>query len=312
MNAYETRGLVKMYASGVMANDGITLQIAQGEIFGVLGPNGAGKSTLVRQMVGLSLPTRGSVRLMGRDVRAHDLRVRRTVGFLSQRPLALMDLRASEAVACTGMLRGLSRRRANDEAHQLLSLLGMEDRVQRLVGTLSGGEHRLVGMATALIGAPPVLVLDEPTNELDPVARARVWDALLARREQGTTIILVTHNVLEAERVVSRVAILAQGRVAAIGTPGELKEALHQLVRIEVAVRDGTVPTALLATGTATRIGERRWRIDVDRKRLPEALGALGRRGAADLDDLRVQSASLEDVYVAYHAGEASYDGTRG
>ena len=304
MLAIEIRDLHKTYGGQVHANDGLDFAIEAGEVFGVLGPNGAGKSTLVQQMVGLSVPTKGEIRLFGQAVRPHDRRVRATVGYLAQRPLALYDLRAREAVVDTGRLRGLGRREAEDQAARLLAETGLADRKERLVGNLSGGEHRLVGLATALIGEPPVLILDEPTNELDPVARRRVWDMLMRRREQGTTIILVTHNVLEAERVVGRVAIMASGRIAAIGTPGELKGRLHAKVRLEVALRSEVLSLReWLRSGR--RVGERRWSLELARGELGEALARLGEPGtSSEIDDLRVASPSLEDVYLSCHGEE--------
>jgi ABC-type multidrug transport system ATPase subunit len=308
MLAFEIRDLHKTYGHEVHANDGLDFSIETGEVFGVLGPNGAGKSTLVQQMVGLSVPTSGEIRLRGQPIRPHDRRVRRLVGYLAQRPLALYDLRAREAVVATGRLRGLSRPEAEREADALLREIGLKDRQDRLVGNLSGGEHRLVGMATALIGSPPVLILDEPTNELDPVARRRVWDMLMRRRSEGTTIILVTHNVLEAERVVGRVAIMARGRIVAIGTPGELKERLHAQVRLEVALRDG-VPQAEDWLAAGRQIGERRWSLTLGRDRLGEAFRRLADPAtSAEIDDLRIASPSLEDVYLAYHGEEARED----
>ena len=305
MLAFEIRDLHKTYGQTVRANDGLDFAIEAGEVFGILGPNGAGKSTLVQQMVGLSAPTRGEIRLYGHVIRPHDRHVRSQVGYLAQRPLALYDLQVAEAVVDTGRLRGLRRREAEREAGELLAEIGLKDRQDRLVGKLSGGEHRLVGLATALIGSPPVLILDEPTNELDPVARRRVWDMLMRRREQGTTIVLVTHNVLEAERVVGRVALMAQGRIVALGTPGELKERLHASVRLEVALREEASPVPeWLRQGT--QIGERRFSLRLKRGRLDEAFARLADPAtSAVIDDLRITSPSLEDVYLSYNEGEA-------
>jgi ABC-type multidrug transport system ATPase subunit len=308
MHAYEICDLHKTYGGGVRANQGLDFAIETGEVFGILGPNGAGKSTLVQQMVALSRPTRGEVRLFGQVVRPHDLQVRRTVGYLAQRPLALYDLQAREAVIDSGRLRGLTRAQAIREADALIEETGLGERSKRLVGNLSGGEHRLVGLATALVGSPRVLLLDEPTNELDPFARRRVWDMLLRRRASGTTIILVTHNVLEAERVVGRVAIMASGRIAAIGTPGELKERLRSEVRLEVALRDGATPVpSWLSAGS--QIGERHWSLSLQRERLGEALRRLGEPGVSgEIEDLRIARPSLEDVYLSYDDEEAPRD----
>jgi len=308
-HAFEIRDVCKTYGKDVRANDSVNLTIAAGEVFGILGPNGAGKSTLVQQMVALSAPTTGEIRLFGERIRPHDRRVRQRVGYLAQRPLALYDLKVREAVVATGRLRGLSAGQAERGALELLHAVGLADRQNRLVGSLSGGEHRLVGLATALIGQPDVLILDEPTNELDPVARRTVWDMLLARRAAGTTIVLVTHNVLEAERVLGRVAIMMQGRIVAIGSPGELKESAMAQVRLEVSLReDAPVAPEWLAQGR--RIGERRFSMSVRRSGLREVFAHLGDPAlSAAIDDLRLTSPSLEDVYVAYQEKGERTDG---
>ena len=197
--AYAVEHLRKRYPGGVLASDDLSFSVAQGEVFGVLGPNGAGKSTLVRQMVSLTRPSSGTIRLFGQAVRPHDARLRRSVSFLAQSPLALLDLTVLEAIAYTGMLRGLKEAAARRRAQELLEELGIGDRGRRVIGHLSGGEHRLAGLASALAADPPIMILDEPTNELDPVIRTHVWEILERRRQQGCTIVLVTHNVLEAE-----------------------------------------------------------------------------------------------------------------
>lgn len=140
--AYEVENLWKRYPGGVVASAGLSFTVARGEIFGVLGPNGAGKSTLVRQMVGLTRPTSGTARLFGIPVHPHDLRLRRNVSFLAQSPLALLDLTITEAVAYTGMLRGLNSATARRQAQTALEELGIGDRSGRVIGRLSGGEHR--------------------------------------------------------------------------------------------------------------------------------------------------------------------------
>lgn len=300
-SAYSVANLRKRYAGGVVASDNLNFSVAQGEIFGVLGPNGAGKSTLVRQMVGLTRPTAGTIHLFGAPIRPHDPRLRRSVSFLAQSPLALLDLTIAEAVAYTGMLRGLTREVARWRAKQLLEELGIGDRGGRVIGRLSGGEHRLAGLASALAADPPVMILDEPTNELDPVIRGHVWDILEHRRDQGTTIVLVTHNVAEAERVVDRVAIMAQGRIAMLGTPDALKQELGLRVAIEIAGASDAVRRAASELGEAQEVPHGRVRVTVagdlgralQRLTEPELFAGIG--------SLRVLHPSLEDVYLGVH-----------
>ncbi len=299
--AYSVHRLTKRYPGGVTASDNLSFDVQQGEIFGILGPNGAGKSTLVRQMVGLTRPSSGGIRLFGKQIRPHDALVRRSVSFLAQSPLALLDLTVKEAVAYTGMLRGLSPQQAERSAQALLDELGIGDRARRVIGRMSGGEHRLAGLAAALAADPPVLILDEPTNELDPVIRSRVWNLLERRRRAGSTIVLVTHNVLEAERVVDRVAIMARGRIAAIGTP----EALKRQLRLQVSLELTGATAAVL--GVARELGDVRDAASGKvRVRVGGNLGAALQRLAdpavfSGLESLRVLHPSLEDVYLSIH-----------
>lgn len=306
--AYEVENLWKRYPGGVVASAGLSFTVARGEIFGVLGPNGAGKSTLVRQMVGLTRPTSGTARLFGIPVHPHDLRLRRNVSFLAQSPLALLDLTITEAVAYTGMLRGLNSATARRQAQTALEELGIGDRSGRVIGRLSGGEHRLAGLASALAADPPVLILDEPTNELDPVIRGHVWDILERRRRQGTTIVLVTHNVLEAERVVDRVAIMARGEIVLLGAPETLKQQLGLRVAVDL---EGAGERALRAAQELGQVqrgvgGTLRIRIAGD---LGRALQRLSEPAVfTDVKSLRLVHPSLEDVYLTVHGGKEATD----
>jgi len=308
--AFSVEHLVKRYPGGVLASDDLSFTVEQGEVFGVFGPNGAGKSTLVRQMVGLTRPSAGRILLFGEQVRPHDPRLRRSVSFLAQSPLALLDLTVLEAVTFTGMLRGMPRAAARREARETLEELGVADRASRVIGRLSGGEHRLAGLAAALAADPPILILDEPTNELDPVVRARVWEILERRRRQGATILLVTHNVLEAERVVQRVAILARGRIRMLGAPDELKRELGLRVGIELTGASPAVLEAARALGELREQGGRvRLEVGGDLGRALRRLTEPGLFGG--IESLKVVHPSLEDVYLAIEGTEGEDHGVR-
>ena len=254
------RDLVKTYpaargrrgvpaAPEVRATDGISLDVRGGEIFGLLGPNGAGKSTLVRQLTGLMRPDSGSVELLGHDLVRHPERASRLIGYLGQESTALDELTVSLAAETTGRLRGLTLRAARAERDSVLDELGLTAIAGRPLKKLSGGQRRLACFAAALVGERPVLVLDEPTTGMDPVARRAVWAAVDRRRaDHGATVLLVTHNVIEAETVLDRVAVLERGRVIACDTPSGLKEQ----VAGEVRARAG-----LARARTARRAGGR-------------------------------------------------------
>ena len=299
--AYAVRRLSRSYGD-VRANDGITLDIGRGEVFGLLGPNGAGKSTFVRQLMGLLRPDAGEVRLLGVDVVARPDVAPRLAAYLAQDEVAIAELTPARAVELTGRLRGLSRAAARRAAADLPDELGLADAAGRPLVRLSGGQRRLAAVATALVGEREVLVLDEPTTGLDPVARRAVWAALERRRSAGATVVLVTHNVLEAETVLDRVAVFERGRVIACDTPGRLKAAVSDDVRLDLVWRHEPPmddPTVARLARVAEVTG-RRWSA-----RLPtaEARTALGRLTAgaafAALDDFTLATPSLEDVYLA-------------
>lgn len=310
---YVVRDLVKTYRSGkVRANDGLSFDILPGEIFGLLGPNGAGKTTLVGQLTGLLRPDSGTLLLYGHDISRDSRFATETVAVLSQTALPLTDLTVEEALAITGHLRGLSRRDARRSAAELIERLGLEPVRTSRLGKLSGGQWRLATFATALIGDRPVLVLDEPTNELDPTNRRMVWDLLLElRREQGRTIILVTHNVLEAERVIERVGIINHGRIIALGTPSELKARVDRRVRLEMILTPGQETRASIVEtlGEARQVKERHWVVLAQRDCVERTVErVLHEIGLDHLDDFRILTPSLEDVYLQIGDGALERD----
>ncbi|GHF62792.1 ABC transporter ATP-binding protein [Streptomyces thermodiastaticus] len=308
------RGLTKTYPASrgrrgapgtdeVRATDGVELDVRRGEIFGLLGPNGAGKSTLVRQLTGLMRPDKGSVTILGHDIVAHPERAARILAYLGQESTALDELTVALAAETTGRLRGLDARRARAERDAVLDELGLTPIASRPLKKLSGGQRRLACFAAALMGERPLLVLDEPTTGMDPVARRAVWSAVDRRRaERGTTVVLVTHNVIEAETVLDRVAVLDAGRVIACDTPAGLKERVSGEVRVELVWRERAplqVPEVAALRERAQESG-RRWtlRLPPDEARAVVATVTGGDAFAA-LDDFTLTTPSLEDVYLA-------------
>ncbi|MBV2153543.1 ABC transporter ATP-binding protein [Kitasatospora sp. SUK 42] len=310
MPCVAVRDLVRTYRTGrggaaiaeIRANDGISLTVRQGEIFGLLGPNGAGKSTLVRQLTGLLRPDSGSVELLGHDIVRHPERAARLLGYLGQDSTALDDLTVVMAAETTGRLRGLTRAQARGRAAEVLTELGLEPIAQRPLAKLSGGQRRLACFAATLVGERPLLVLDEPTTGMDPVARRAVWSAVDRRRaEHGTTVLLVTHNVIEAETVLDRVAVVDEGRVIACDTPGGLKALVDGDVRLDLVWRDEAplgVPAVAELAERAERTG-RRWTVRTTPEQARELVAAVTTGPAfAALDDFTLATPSLEDAYL--------------
>ncbi|MET3987649.1 ABC transporter ATP-binding protein [Streptomyces sp. PvR034] len=308
------RDLVKTYAAArggrgvpalpaTRANDGIDLDVRRGEIFGLLGPNGAGKSTLVRQLTGLLRPDSGSVTLLGHDLVRHPERASRLLAYLGQESTALDELTVSLAAETTGRLRGLGAREARAERDAVLDELGLTPLAARPLKKLSGGQRRLACFAAALVGERPVLVLDEPTTGMDPVARRAVWSAVDRRRaERGATVLLVTHNVIEAETVLDRVAVIDEGRVIACDTPAGLKAEVSDEVRLDLVWRESAPLHVPEVAALRERAGEsgRRWTLRLGADEARAAVAAVtGGPAFAALDDFTLATPSLEDVYLA-------------
>jgi ABC-2 type transport system ATP-binding protein len=298
MLVYDIQNLTKHYPGQTApANDAISFQMDAGEIFGLLGDNGAGKSTLVKQMVNLLRSTAGRITLFGRPVDQDPLHVPLSVGYMPQDNDAMNNLTVGEALYFTAHLRGLSRHDARKERDALLTLWQIEPLRDHYSSRLSGGQKRLLRLAVAMAGAAPVLVLDEPTNDLDPQRRKLVWDVLRDHnRQRGTTIIFITHDAIEAEKIIQRVGILRAGKLVALGKPGQLKQQVDQKLRLELfftpdqppRLPDGLTPFAL-------DVG--RWLVYVDRQ---QAGALLQQLDMGLIQDFRLYSATLEDLYLHY------------
>jgi ABC-2 type transport system ATP-binding protein len=294
----------KVYRSpNVVANEDISFAVHPGEVFGLLGRNGAGKTTLVKQLVGLMAPTSGEVRLFGHPVRTPTgASVGSTVAYLPQGLPSLGDLRVREAVAWTGMLRGVARKLAHSEAEDLIERLELASVADRQLRKLSGGQRRLVQIAMTLVGSLPVIILDEPTADIDPGLRKRIWQMLSQRARNGVAMVLVTHDVAEAEQVLDRVAIMDRGSIVVAGAPGELKARLAHRTRIEVVTaKDGTVdPHAVaedLAEGAIVRGRHISAWVPRDEaiRRLEKFMSAVEMDA---LEDVRLVTPTLEDVFL--------------
>jgi len=298
MIVYDVQDLHKTYpGQEAPANRAIDLQIRQGEIFGILGDNGAGKTTLVRQMVNLIRPSSGRIELFGQSVSVDPLHVPLHVGYMPQETHALNNLTVGEALYFTAHLRGLTRADARRERDKQLDLWQIGSWRDQYSSRLSGGQRRLLRLAAAMAAALPVLILDEPTNDLAPQRRRLVWDVLTrVNRERGTTIVFITHDAIEAEKVIQRVGIMREGELVAVGRPSELKKAVDRKLRLELFYEPGAAPH-LPAGLEVHALGPGHWITWVDRSEVEQLLGHLD---VEQLDDFRLYSATLEDLYVHY------------
>jgi ABC-2 type transport system ATP-binding protein len=306
--AYVVENLTKIYGAGLPpANDAIDLTIYEREVFGLLGPNGAGKSTLVRQLCGLARPTHGQIRLFDRDLVREPHLARQWVALQPQNMALPLQTRVAELLELTGRLRGLSPAEARRQTEALLAEFGLEPLARKTLYVLSGGQRRLVGIATTLIGDRPVLVFDEPTNELDPQIRRKVWGRIRQAARAGATVVLVTHNVVEAEEALDRVAILSGGRVLALGTVGEIKERVARQVRLDLVFRpdrDGVARELLAGWPAVHQTGARRYHVVVPQAEAERAIHRI-LPYLACLDDFRIITPNLEDVYLEVSGGKS-------
>jgi ABC-type multidrug transport system ATPase subunit len=295
----------------ILANDDLTFGVRRGECFGLLGPNGAGKTTLISQFMGLLRPSAGTIEIEGIDVARRPEQVKRLVGFLPQSGLAMRAVEVERALRFTGRLRGQRAADAHDQAHQLMRDLELLPYAGCPVQRLSGGLQRLTHFAMALMAHPPLLILDEPTNELDPHKRRLVWEVIAGLgRERKCTCVLVTHNVLEAEKVLQRVGVMWQGRMIALGTPGEIKQRAGARVRLEFRMKEAVAcpPETLQLLAELGELEQPQpdaYRVYLAEQRIAAATELVVRGlGLSRLEDFRLAPPSLEDVYLSLDRGQ--------
>jgi ABC-2 type transport system ATP-binding protein len=238
---FRVEALTKRFG-GLAANDGITLRVEPGEVYGLLGPNGAGKSTLVRQTIGLLKPTSGRITLGSYDLVADPDAARQLCSYLPQAQMPIEAFHASEAIELAGRIRGGSTKEVRQRTAALIDALELGEWRDALGHTLSGGVKRLVGFCMAIVRPGRVVILDEPTNDVDPMRRRLLWEQIRALGSHGCAVLLVTHNVLEAEKSVDRLAVIHQGKLVAEGTPSSMKAADRSQLRLQCA---GTSPACV-------------------------------------------------------------------
>jgi ABC-2 type transport system ATP-binding protein len=222
VNALEVTDLVKRYPTGTEALRGVTLDIAAGEFFGLLGPNGAGKSTLIHCTTGLARPTSGAIRVFGRDAIDHDEQARAAVGLAPQDLNLDWFLTAGETLDFHGGYFGMPRRDRRERSAELLDAFGLTAKKDDRTNTLSGGMKRRLVLARALMHRPRLLILDEPTAGVDVELRLELWQYVQRINAEGTTVLLTTHYLEEAEQLCDRIAFIDGGRIVAQGTSVEL------------------------------------------------------------------------------------------
>ncbi|SHH95950.1 ATP-binding cassette domain-containing protein [Streptomyces sp. 3214.6] len=313
--AIETSGLVKVFGE-TRAVNGVDLAIPQGVVYGVLGPNGAGKTTTIRMLSTLLTPDGGTARVLGHDVVKEAEAVRSRVSLTGQFASIDEDLTATENLTLLARLLGFSRAQAADRAEELLAAFDLTDAAGRQSKTFSGGMRRRLDIAASLVLTPDLLFLDEPTTGLDPRSRNQVWDSVRAMVALGTTILLTTQYLDEADQLADRIAVIDHGRVIAEGTTGELKSsvgtgALH--VRL-VNAEQRPDATQLLTRALASPVFQESdpFSLSVrtdDHERVARALAELARSEIA-VSDFAFGRPSLDEVFLALTGRPAEADNT--
>ncbi len=297
--AIETRGLTRRFGR-TLAVDDVSLAIPRGRIYGFLGPNGSGKSTSLRMICGLLRPTAGTATVLGLDVARDPESIRRRLGYMPQRFSLWDDLTVIENLRFMAQAQGLEHREAARRIERRLSDYSLGDLRGQRAGTMSGGQRQRLALAAATLHEPELLLLDEPTSAVDPQSRRDFWERLFALSNAGTTILVSTHYMDEAERC-HGLAILAEGRLVAQGSPRRLMADIDAAV-FEVEGEDSAAAQRPLAELPWVRgVAQLGLRLHVLADRgLPDALGQLRARLAAEglrLDVVQT-AANLEDVFV--------------
>ena len=316
MRPIEVEDLRKAYGD-VQAVDGVTFGIERGEVFALLGPNGAGKTTVVEIIEGHRTADSGTVRVLGHDPSRRERALRERIGIVLQEAGFDEDATVAELVR---LHRGLYPRRLDADA--VIELVGLTDKRSARVRTLSGGQRRRLDLALGLVGAPEVLFLDEPTVGFDPEARRQAWSIVRDLRDAGTTVLLTTHYLDEAQHLADRVAVVVAGRLVALGTPAELASHGRSTViafRLGATDATGSAPApdgapaglaAALGAGVRLEPDGTGWRVATDDATATlHSLTTWSLERRHELDALEVRRPTLEDAYLelvgerAVHAG---------
>ena len=300
----EAKGLTKRFGK-TQALDGLDLTAESGRVVALLGPNGAGKTTFIRAVASLLRPDRGELRVGGYDVRRQAAEVRRTIGLAGQFAAVEPAMTGRENLEMIARLSGQGRKQAKASAASVLGTLGLADAAGRLARTYSGGMRRRLDLGASLVGSPRLLLLDEPTTGLDPRSRIELWDAIRALVAEGTDVLLTTQYLDEADNLASRIVIIDHGRVAASGTPAELKRRVGgKVVEVHVRAEEDLGPVAQ----ALRRLEQGEVRIDAATRQVsvtvegdgPVLMNALRaiEDAAIDVEDIALRQPKLDEVFL--------------
>ncbi len=300
MLAIETHNLTKRFGP-LTAVDGLTLSVAEGEIFGLVGPDGAGKTTTMRLLTAIMEPTDGEARVAGLDVVRDAEAIKQRIGYMSQRFGLYPDLTVMENIAFYADIYCEPRNGLAQKIERLLAFSNLTPFKRRLAGNLSGGMKQKLGLACALIHTPRILFLDEPTNGVDPVSRRDFWRILYQLLQEKVTIFVSTAYLDEAERC-NRVALVDRGRLLACGTPNEVKRLMRGTI-LEIRAKEPRQAVALLRkqmpTASVGLFGDRVHVVSLEPERTAAGVNTVLTQAGLDVTAVRPIEPSLEDVFIS-------------
>lgn len=305
MDAVDARSLTKRFGD-VTAVDEVSLTVSKGSIHGFLGPNGAGKTTTIRMITGVLVPDSGSVRIFGTGVRDDPIAAKLMMGVIPENATVYSDLSAVQNILLTAKFFGMEKAAREARAEELLGRLGLASRRDDVVRTFSKGMRQRVSIACAIVHSPPLLILDEPTTGLDVLSRRLVVDTVRQMNREGSTVLLTTHNIEEANALCSVISVISRGRIVATGGPEQLKRTFDTARHVDVAF-NRPVDAALVAAGpgiTRAEILGDKWRVWCDDPdRAVRHLVRIAEQNSLSIVSIATSNPTLEEAFVRLTAG---------
>lgn len=304
MDAIEADHLRKSFGQ-VAAVDDVSISIPVGGIFGFLGPNGAGKTTTIRMITGVLVPDAGSVRVLGTDVQKDPLAAKLKMGVIPENGTVYSDLTAEQNILITAKFFGMERAKREQRAEEILDRLGLTERKNDIVRTFSKGMRQRISIACAIVHSPPVLILDEPTTGLDVYSRRLVIDTVRHMNREGSTVLLTTHNIEEANALCTTISIINKGKIVATGSPERLKKTFDTSRYVEVSFDKPVEPRLFEASGiTRAESWGDKWRVYTDDPdRAVKHLASLAEREHLAIVSIATSNPTLEEAFVHLTAG---------
>jgi ABC-2 type transport system ATP-binding protein len=304
MDAIDAKNLNKSFGQ-VTAVDDVSIAIPEGAIFGFLGPNGAGKTTTIRMMTGVLIPDAGSVQILGTDVNKDPLTAKLKMGVIPENGTVYSDLTAEQNILITAKFYGMDRATRERRAGEILARLGLTERKNDRVRTFSKGMRQRISIACAIVHSPPVLLLDEPTTGLDVYSRRLVIDTVRHMNREGSTILLTTHNIEEANELCSTISIINRGKIVATGSPEKLKKTFDTSRYVEVSFDRAVGKDLFFAPGItrAEPYGDK-WRVFTDDPdRAVKHIATVAEREHLAIVSIATSNPTLEEAFVQLTGG---------